>query len=106
VDIFIRFELAEKDIASSRRAANFLNINNVDLVCLQHEHGIYGGPAGSHILALLRELHMPIVTTLHTTLENPDSDQLRVLQDVDELSHRIVVMSEQCDVGFCNSESR
>ena len=55
----VRFELTEKDIASYPQAADFLNINNVDLVCLQHEYGIYGGPAGSHILALLRELHMP-----------------------------------------------
>ncbi len=91
----VRFELAEKDIASYRRAADFLNINNVDLVCLQHEYGIYGGPAGSHILALLRELHMPIVTTLHTILEHPDADQLRVLQEVAALSDRIVVMSKR-----------
>ena len=91
----VRFELAEKDIASYRRAADFLNINNVDLVCLQHEYGIYGGPAGSHILALLRELHMPIVTTLHTILEHPDADQLKVLQEVATLSDRVVVMSER-----------
>ena len=58
----VRFELSEKDIDSYRRAADFLNINNVDLVCLQHEYGIYGGRAGSHILALLRDLRMPIVT--------------------------------------------
>src|SRR3989304_2233725 len=52
----VRFELTEKDIDSYHRAADFLNINNVDLVSLQHEYGIYGGRAGSHILALLREL--------------------------------------------------
>lgn len=91
----VRFELAEKDIASYRRAADFLNINNVDLVCLQHEYGIYGGPAGSHILALLRELHMPIVTTLHTILEHPTADQLKVLQEVIALSNRVIVMSER-----------
>lgn len=91
----VRFELAEKDIASYRRAADFLNINNVDLVCLQHEYGIFGGPAGSHILALMRELHMPIVTTLHTILENPDADQLKVLQEVAALSNRVVTMSER-----------
>jgi hypothetical protein len=76
----VRFELAEKDIASYRRAADFLNINSVDIVCLQHEYGIFGGLAGSHILALLRDLNMPVVTTLHTILESPDTHQLRVLQ--------------------------
>lgn len=91
----VRFELAEKDIDSYRRAADFLNINNVELVCLQHEYGIYGGPAGSHILALMRDLHMPIVTTLHTILEHPSQDQLTVLQEVIALSNRVVVMSER-----------
>ena len=91
----MRFELAEKDIDSYRRAADFLNINNVDLVCLQHEYGIFGGRAGSHILALLRELRMPIVTTLHTILQDPDADQRRVLEEVAALSDRLVVMSER-----------
>lgn len=91
----VRFELAEKDIESYRRAADFLNINNVDLVCLQHEYGIFGGPAGSHILALLRELRTPIVTTLHTVLQEPNPDQRRVLQEVAALSDRVVVMSER-----------
>lgn len=91
----VRFELREKDIDSYRRAADFLNINNVDLVCLQHEYGIYGGTAGSHILVLLRELRMPVVTTLHTVLKEPDSTQRRVLQEVASLSDRVVVMSER-----------
>ncbi|KPJ59501.1 MAG: glycosyl transferase family 1 [Latescibacteria bacterium DG_63] len=91
----VRFELTEKDIDSYRRAADFLNINDVDLVCLQHEYGIYGGRAGSHILALLRELRMPVVTTLHTILRDPDPDQRRVLEEVAALSDRLVVMSQR-----------
>jgi glycosyltransferase involved in cell wall biosynthesis len=89
----VRFELTEKDINSYRRAADFLNINDVDLISLQHEYGIFGGRAGSHILALLRELRMPIVTTLHTILREPDPSQLRVLKEVAALSDRLVVMS-------------
>ncbi|MHB8906804.1 MAG: glycosyltransferase family 4 protein, partial [Melioribacteraceae bacterium] len=91
----VRFELMEKDIESYRRAADFLNINDVDLVCLQFEYGIFGGRTGSHILSLLRELRMPIVTTLHTILKNPDPDQKRVLEEVAALSDRLVVMSER-----------
>jgi len=91
----VRFELTEKDIDSYHRAADFLNINNVDLVCLQHEYGIFGGTAGSHILALLRELRMPIVTTLHTILRDPSPDQRRVLEQVAALSDRLVVMSQR-----------
>ncbi len=91
----VRFELTEKDIDSYRRAADFLNINHVDLVCLQHEYGIFGGRAGGHVLALLRELRMPIVTTLHTVLRDPDPDQRRVMEEVAALSDRLVVMSER-----------
>jgi glycosyltransferase involved in cell wall biosynthesis len=91
----VRFELTEKDIDSYHRAADFLNINNVDLACLQHEYGIFGGRAGSHILALLRDLRMPVITTLHTILKDPDPDQRRVLEEVAALSDRLVVMSER-----------
>jgi len=91
----VRFELTEKDIDSYRRAADFLNINNVDLVSLQHEYGIFGGRSGSHILALLRELRMPVVTTLHTILHDPDADQRVVLKEIAALSDRLVVMSER-----------
>jgi len=91
----VRFELTEKDLESYRRAADFLNINSVDLVCLQFEYGIFGGRAGSHILALLRDLRMPIVTTLHTILREPDVHQRRVLIEVAGLSDRLVVMSKR-----------
>jgi glycosyltransferase involved in cell wall biosynthesis len=91
----VRFELTEKDLESYRRAADFLNINSVDLVCLQFEYGIFGGRAGSHILALLRDLRVPIVTTLHTILRDPDAHQRRVLMEVAGLSDRLVVMSKR-----------
>lgn len=91
----VRFEIEEQDLSSYLRAADFLNINNVDIVCLQHEFGIYGGPAGGHILALLRELRMPVVTTLHTVLRNPGLDQWRVMQELASLSTRLVVMADR-----------
>ena len=64
----VRFELTENDIVSYRRTADFLNINNVDVVSLQHEYGIFGGVAGSHILVLLRELPRPAVPLLQDTV--------------------------------------
>ena len=89
----VRFELSEDNLASYREAADFLNFSNVDLVCLQHEYGIYGGRAGAHILELLRRLQMPIITTLHTVLRDPDPDQRAVLNEIAALSDRLVVMS-------------
>jgi len=91
----VRFEIAEQDLTSYLRAADFLNITDVDVVCVEHEFGIFGGPAGSHVLALLRELQMPIVTTLHTILREPNTEQRRVMRDLIRLSTRLVVMSER-----------
>jgi glycosyltransferase involved in cell wall biosynthesis len=91
----VRFEIEEQDLSSYLRAADFLNISNVDVVCLQHEFGIFGGPAGGHILAMLRELRMPAVTTLHTVLQNPNPDQRRVMDGLISRSTRLVVMAER-----------
>jgi glycosyltransferase involved in cell wall biosynthesis len=91
----VRFEIAEQDLPSYLRAADFLNITDVDVVCLEHEFGIFGGPAGSHVLALLRELRMPIVTTLHTVLREPNAEQRRVMRDLIRVSTRLVVMAER-----------
>ena len=90
----VRFELTEEKLSSYGDAAEFLNFTNVDLVCLQHEYGIFGGAAGSHILELLRNLRMPIVTTLHTVLREPNPDQHRVMVALAELSDRLIVMSQ------------
>jgi glycosyltransferase involved in cell wall biosynthesis len=90
----VRFELTEGDPSSYDAAADFLNFSNVDLVCLQHEYGIFGGPAGSHILRLLRRLKMPVVTTLHTVLRKPDAMQRVVMDEIAVLSDRLIVMSE------------
>ena len=90
----VRWSLAQDDVQSYRDAAEFLNFNNIDMVCLQHEYGIFGGPAGSHILHLLRGLKMPVVTTLHTVLREPNPDQLMVMEEIAELSDRFIVMSQ------------
>ena len=91
----VRFELQEKQLDSYRWAADCLNFNNAEVLCVQHEFGIYGGPAGSHLLALLKEVRMPVVTTLHTVLREPDPVQRRVMEEVTSRSDRLVVMSRK-----------
>ena len=90
----VRFEITEADPASYVRCAEYLNVNGVDLVCLQHEFGIFGGTAGSHLLLLLRALRMPVVTTLHTILSSPNPMQRRVIDEIARRSDRLIVMSE------------
>jgi glycosyltransferase involved in cell wall biosynthesis len=91
----VRFELSEDNSSSYRQAADFLNFSNIDLVCLQHEYGIFGGPAGSNVLELLRRLQMPVVTTLHTVLREPTPEQRRVMAEIAAISDRLIVMSRQ-----------
>jgi hypothetical protein len=91
----VRFELLEQDLDSYRRAADFLNFNNVDALCVRDEFGIYGGPAGSHLPALLKEVRMPVVTTLHTVLSDPDPAQREVMDELARRSDRLVVMARK-----------
>lgn len=91
----VRFELDEKDVDSYRRAADFLNFNNADVLCVQHEFGIYGGSAGSHLLALLKEVRMPVVTTLHTVLREPNAARQKVMEELLRRSDRLVVMARK-----------
>lgn len=91
----VRFELFQDDLSTYTAAADFLNISNVDVVCLQHEYGIFGGRAGSHVLHLLRDLRVPLVTTLHTVLKEPDADQRAVMEEIADLSDRLVVMTNR-----------
>ena len=91
----VRFELRQNDLTSYRQAADFLNVNKVNLVCLQHEFGIFGGPEGSHILSLLRDLRAPVITTLHTIPGQPNPIQRQVLSEIVERSERVVTMSDK-----------
>lgn len=90
----VRYAIDAKRISSYRQAAEFLNLNGVDLVCLQHEYGIFGGEDGSYILTLLNELNCPLVTTLHTVLRQPTANQYRILKQIIERSDRVIVMSK------------
>lgn len=91
----VSFEIPQDDPAAYPIAADFLDVSDAEIVCLQHEFGIFGGPAGEHILHLLKGLRAPLVTTLHTVLDQPDPDQLAVMNALTECSARLVVMADK-----------
>ncbi|MCX5901265.1 MAG: glycosyltransferase family 4 protein [Proteobacteria bacterium] len=95
----VRFEINQNKLADYNTVAEFINISQTDIVCVQHEYGIFGGPAGSHLLKLLGELRMPVVTTLHTVLKDPAPEYLEVMRRLADLSDKLIVMSRKA-FGF------
>jgi len=91
----VRFEINQNKLTDYSIASQFLNISQTDIVCLQHEYGIFGGPAGSHLLRLLGDLRMPVVTTLHTVLRDPAPEYRAVMCKLSDLSDKLVVMSRK-----------
>jgi hypothetical protein len=91
----VRIEIDQHDPESYVAAARRLNEQGADILCVQHEFGIYGGPAGSHLMEFLDAVEMPVVTTLHTVLQEPDAYQRRVMDAIIERSSRLVVMADK-----------
>jgi glycosyltransferase involved in cell wall biosynthesis len=91
----VRLEINQNQLNEYSLAADLLNLNQVDVICLQHEYGIFGGKRGSFIIKLLRDLKMPVVTTLHTILKDPNLQERHIMTLLAEFSDRLVVMSER-----------
>lgn len=91
----VRLEINQDQLKDYSLVADLLNLNQVDVVCVQHEYGIFGGQLGSFIIELLNDLKMPIVTTLHTILKEPTDRERNIIVQLAELSDRLVVMSER-----------
>ena len=91
----VKFEIEEQKLSDYINAAKFLNYSSSDLVCLQHEFGIFGGTYGSYILELLKNLKKPLVTNLHTVQESLNEEQARILKEICERSEFVFVMSRK-----------
>ncbi|NNC63623.1 MAG: glycosyltransferase, partial [Gammaproteobacteria bacterium] len=91
----VRFQISQNQLNEYKLAADFLNLRNPDIVCLQHEYGIFGGQRGGFIVELARDLKIPLITTLHTVLRDPSSEERRIMEQLSELSESLVVMSER-----------
>ena len=76
------------------RAARLLGRLDIDVVLLQHEYGIFGGPDGEYVLSFAQELAQPLVVTLHTVLSEPTLHQLRVLTELCKQAERVILMTE------------
>ena len=91
----VRFEINQSQLNEYSLTADLCNHSQVDVICLQHEYGIFGGKRGSFIIELLRDLKMPVVTTLHTIQKDPSLQDRHIMLQLAEFSDRLVVMSER-----------
>ena len=86
--------IAEDDRIAYAVAAQAIEASGAEVIWLQHEFGIFGGRAGSHVLHLLERTSLPLVVTLHTVLERPDPEQERVMRALVVRAAHIIVMAE------------
>lgn len=91
----VKFEIKDNNVNDFRDAAYYLNLSDSEAISIQHEFGLYGGEAGSNILYLIERLRKPLITTLHTILEKPSAEQLKVMKELGELSSFLIVQSER-----------
>ena len=90
----VEFTLQQTQQKDYFEAANFINASNTEVVCLQHEYGIFGGWDGIYILSLISRLSVPVVVTLHTVLKNPTPNQKKIVQEMAQRASQLVVMSD------------
>ncbi|UCG52669.1 MAG: glycosyltransferase family 4 protein [Candidatus Latescibacterota bacterium] len=91
----VKFEVRQEHLLDYSRAADFLNFSHIDVINLQHEYGIFGGEWGSNLLALVRDLHRPLVTTCHTIVEDLEPVQEDVFKELAARSAKLIVMSKK-----------
>ena len=94
----VSWRIRQSDINSYRSAAAQLNATAVDVVCLQHEFGLYGvwgDPFEDHLIGFLETLRKPLVTTLHSVLPDPSPSVRAAVRRLALHSHQVIVMAER-----------
>jgi glycosyltransferase involved in cell wall biosynthesis len=93
----VTMSIDQDDIPAYRAAAELIAVRGSDLVWVQHEFGIFGGPAGEHLLTLLDAVHLPVIVTLHTVLTEPNDDQRRVMERLLRRASLVMVMAARAE---------
>ena len=88
------FQIQRDRIEDYYRAADYINQSDADIVCLQHEFGLFGGNAGDYIFALLSGINKPVISTMHTVIGEPEPDYRASTEKLIRYSEKLVVMSQ------------
>jgi len=88
------FQIERDKIEDYYRAADYINQSDADIVCLQHEFGLFGGDAGGYIYAILSGIDKPVITTMHTVIREPELEYRVSTEKLIRYSEKLVVMSQ------------
>jgi len=91
----VKFEIRQNVKSDYICAADYINFSHVDAVSVQHEFGLFGGEAGSYLSLLLNRLKAPVITTLHTIIDDPDEAHYESLVDLCKASYKVITMNER-----------
>lgn len=91
----VKFEIRQNVKNDYICAADYINFSHVDVVSVQHEFGLFGGEGGSYLSLLLNRLKAPVLTTLHTVLDNPIPAYRKSLVDICKASYQVITMNER-----------
>ena len=88
------FQIQRDRIDDYYRAADYINQSDVDIVCLQHEFGLFWGSAGDYIFALLSGINKPVISTMHTVIREPEPEYRVSTEKLIRYSEKLIVMSQ------------
>tara|TARA_R110000751_G_scaffold96192_3_gene187723 strand:- start:3228 stop:5552 length:2325 start_codon:yes stop_codon:yes gene_type:complete len=92
----VTYKIDAQELNSFFQVANKLNErDDIGMVCVQHEFGLFGGNYGSHLVAFLLKLDIPISCVFHTVLPNPDKKRTKIMQALDDLSEKLIVLTNK-----------
>lgn len=92
---YIRDTLHTPTLSEYRRVANAINErDDVGMICIQHEFGLFGGDYGENILSFMLAVNKPIITVFHTVLPTPESKLKSVVTALCDLSEKVIVLTE------------
>jgi glycosyltransferase involved in cell wall biosynthesis len=92
----VTYTLPTSSLDDYRLVAEKINErNDIGLVCIQHEFGLFGGAYGDYILSFILALNKPVVTIFHTVLPQPDEKRKKVVHAISDLSDQIIVLTKK-----------
>ena len=108
----VKMQINQFEILDYDKVVDYINNSEIDIVSLQHEYGLYSGPKGIYLesqlsvddinmiesdiylLSMLDKINKPIVTTFHSILSSPTSQQLYVAKRIMQSSSYVVAMTD------------